>query len=85
MLRPYWRFIIWSLCVGILFILFQIPGPYFAKIMIDDVYPHKNFSLLTFVLLLGMMMSLGVGGMRFINGYFGQCVGIRIFRQPRDG
>ena len=46
--------------------------------MIDDVYPHKDFSLLTFVLLLGMMMSLGVGGMRFISGYFGQCVGIRM-------
>lgn len=58
--------------------LFQIPGPYFTKIMIDDVYPHKDFSLLTFVLLLGMMMSLGVGGMRFISGYFGQCVGIRM-------
>ena len=78
MLRPYWRFIFQSLCVGILFMLFQIPGPYFTKIMIDDVYPHKDFSLLTFVLLLGMMMSLAVGGMRFINGYFGQCVGIRM-------
>ncbi len=78
MLRPYWRYIIQSLCVGILFMLFQIPGPYFTKIMIDDVYPHKDFSLLTFVLLLGMLMSLGVGGMRFISGYFGQCVGIRM-------
>lgn len=78
MLRPYWRYIIQSLCVGILFMLFQIPGPYFTKIMIDDVYPHKDFSLLNFVLLLGMLMSLGVGGMRFISGYFGQCVGIRM-------
>ena len=58
--------------------LFQIPGPYFTKIMIDDVYPHKDFSLLTFVLLLGMLMSLSVGAMSLLSGYFGQCVGIRM-------
>ena len=58
--------------------LFQIPGPYFTKIMIDDVYPHKDFSLLTFVLLLGMLMSLAVGAMSLLSGYFGQCVGIRM-------
>lgn len=58
--------------------LFQIPGPYFTKIMIDDVYPHKDFSLLYFVLLLGMLMSLAVGAMSLLSGYFGQCVGIRM-------
>lgn len=78
MLRPYWRYLFQALAIGIFFLLLQIPGPYFTKILIDDVYPHKDYSLLTFVLLLGMLMSLGVGAMQYMAGYFSECVGIRI-------
>lgn len=78
MLRPYWRYLFQTMAFGILFMLLQIPGPYFTKILIDEVYPHKDFSLLTFVLLLTTFMSLGVGALQFVAGYFGQWVGISI-------
>ena len=78
LLRPYWRYIGQSLLVGIFTMLLQIPGPYFTKILIDDVYPHKDWDLLAFALLLGAAISTGLGGVGFLSGYFGQCVGLRI-------
>ncbi len=78
LLRPYWRYIGQSLAVGIFALFLQIPGPYFTKILIDDVYPHKDWNLLVFALLLGAAISTGLGGVNFLSGYFGQCVGLRI-------
>ena len=78
LLRPYWRYIAQSLLVGVFVLLLQIPGPYFTKILIDDVYPHKDWNLLAFALLLGAAVSTGLGGVSFLSSYFGQCVGIRI-------
>tara|TARA_Y100000588_G_scaffold45164_1_gene42712 strand:+ start:907 stop:1269 length:363 start_codon:yes stop_codon:yes gene_type:complete len=75
LLRPYWRFMGQSLLVGILVMFLQIPGPYFTKILIDDVYPHRDFTLLAFALILGALISMGLGGVNFLSGYFGQCVG----------
>ena len=61
MLRPYWRFIFQSLLVGIMVMFLQIPGPYITKVLIDDVYPHKDYTLLTFILILGAVLSTGLG------------------------
>ena len=71
MLRPYWRFIMQSLLVGIMVMLLQIPGPYITKVLIDDVYPHKDYTLLTFVLIFGAVMSVGLGLTGLLSGYFG--------------
>ena len=78
LLRPYWRYIAQSLLVGVFVLLLQIPGPYFTKVLIDDVYPHKDWNLLAFALLLGAAVSTGLGGVRFLSSYFGQCVGVRL-------
>ena len=78
LLRPYWLYIAQSLLVGVFVLLLQIPGPYFTKILIDDVYPHKDWSLLAFALLLGAVVSTGLGGVSFLSSYFGQCVGVRL-------
>lgn len=59
LLRPYRRYIAQSLLVGAFVLLLQIPGPYFTKILIDDVYPHKDWNLLAFALLLGAAVSTG--------------------------
>lgn len=78
LLRPYWRYIGQALLAAILTMLLQIPGPYFTKILIDDVYPNKDWDLLAFALLLGATVSIGLGGMGFLGNYFAQCVGIRM-------
>ena len=75
LLRPYWRSIAQSLLVAALVLVLQIPGPYFTKILIDDAYPNGDLSLMSFALILGAGISIGVGGISFMSGYFGQCVG----------
>ena len=50
LLRPYWKFILQTILVGLLIMLLQIPGPYITKVLIDDVYPHKDFTLMSFIL-----------------------------------
>ena len=78
LLRPYWKYISQALLVSILTMILQIPGPYFTKILIDDVYPNKDWNLLSFALLLGAAISMGLGGMGFLSNYFAQCVSLKI-------
>jgi ABC-type bacteriocin/lantibiotic exporter with double-glycine peptidase domain len=78
LLRPYWRYIAQSLMVALLLLLLQIPGPYFTKLLIDDAYPNRDLSLMSFALILGAGISIGVGGISFMSGCFGQCVGTSI-------
>ena len=78
MLRPYWRFIFQSLLVGIMVMFLQIPGPYITKVLIDDVYPHKDYTLLTFILILGAVLSTGLGFTNLLSSYFGRYVGVNM-------
>ena len=78
MLRPYWRFIFQSLLVGIMVMFLQIPGPYITKVLIDDVYPHKDYTLLTFILILGAVLSTGLGFTGLLSTYFGRYVGVNM-------
>ena len=78
MLRPYWRFIFQSLLVGIMVMFLQIPGPYITKVLIDDVYPHKDYTLLTFILILGAVLSTGLGFTGLLSTYFARYVGVNM-------
>ena len=78
MLRPYWRFIFQSLFVGIMVMFLQIPGPYITKVLIDDVYPHKDYTLLTFILILGAVLSTGLGFTNLLSTYFARYVGVNM-------
>ena len=78
MLRPYWRFIFQSLLVGIMVMFFKIPGPYITKVLIDDVYPHKDYTLLTFILVIGAVLSTGLGFTGLLSTYFSRYVGVNM-------
>ena len=78
MLRPYWRFIFQSLLVGIMVMFFKIPGPYITKVLIDDVYPHRDYTLLTFILIIGAVLSTGLGFTGLLSTYFGRYVGVNM-------
>ena len=78
MLRPYWRFIFQSLLVGIMVMFLQIPGPYITKVLIDDVYPHKDYTLLTFILIIGAVLSTGLGFTNLLSNYFSRYVGVNM-------
>ncbi len=76
MLRPYWQYMAYSLLVAIFVMLFSIPGPYLTKVLIDDVYPHKDFDLLVLILVITLAVSIGLGFTGFLRGHFRTCVGI---------
>ena len=76
LLRPYWRFIFQALLVGILIMFLQIPGPYITKLLIDDAFPHKDFTLMTFVLVLTAFFSIGLGLTNLLSEYFGSYLGM---------
>ena len=78
MLRPYWRFIFQSLLVGIMVMFLRIPGPYITKVLIDDVYPHKDYTLLTFILIIGAVLSTGLGFTGLLSTYFSRYVGVNM-------
>ncbi len=78
LLRPYWKFISQTILVGLLIMLLQIPGPYITKILIDDVYPHKDFTLMSFILILSAVLSLGLGFTNVLSSYFATYVGVNM-------
>ena len=78
LLRPYWRFISQTFLVGLLVIFLQIPGPYITKVLIDDVYPHKGFTLMSFILILSAVLSLGLGFTNVLSSYFATYVGVNM-------
>lgn len=76
MLRPYWKFMAQSLLVGVLITFLSLPGPYFTKVLVDQVHPHADFGLLYFLLALGGALSTFLGLTGGLHGYFAQQVGI---------
>ena len=78
LIKPYWKQILQSTIAGILIMLLSIPGPMLTKVLIDDVYPHQDTDLLTFVLIIGAAISIVLGTTNLLSGYYSQCVGIRM-------
>ena len=78
LLRPYWRYLGQSLVVGILIMMLQLPGPYMTKVLVDDIYPQGDQSLLWCILILGSVMTMGLGLTNLLSGYFGQFVGVHM-------
>jgi ABC-type bacteriocin/lantibiotic exporter with double-glycine peptidase domain len=76
LLRPYWKYIGQSLMVGVMISFLSLPGPYITKLLLDDVYPHQDFTLLHFVLLTGAIVAVFSGLVQALSGHFGRRVGI---------
>ena len=78
LLRPYWSHISRSFSISVLMLLLTLPGPLLTKMLIDDVYPHHDVSLLVTILLVGAVISLGSGFIGAITDHFGQCIGVKM-------
>ena len=76
LLRPYWAQLLQALLAAILIAVISLPGPYLTKVLIDDVYPHQDFSLLYCLLILGAAVSVVLGVTNTATGLFQQRVGI---------
>lgn len=62
----------------------QIPGPYITKVLIDDVFPNKDFTLMTFILVLGAVLSIGLGLNELLSSFFGRYVGVNMILDFRS-
>jgi ATP-binding cassette, subfamily B, bacterial len=76
LIRPYWKYVVQSFLVSVLMLGLSLPGPFITKVLIDDVYPHSDVSLMSIVLLVSASISLGAGLTGAVSGHFGQCVSI---------
>ena len=76
LIRPYWKYIMQSFLVSVLMLALSLPGPFITKILIDDVYPQGDTTLMTIVLLISASISLGAGLTGSVSSHFGQCVSV---------
>ena len=76
LIRPYWKYVAQSFGVSVLMMGLSLPGPIITKVLIDDVYPHKDQSLMTLVLIASAAISLAAGLTGSISSHFGQCVSV---------
>ena len=76
LLRPYWRYLAQSLLVAVMVTVLSLPGPYLTKLLVDDVYPHQDYGLLYFLLVLGAVTSTFLGLTSAASGLFGQQVSL---------
>ncbi len=56
----------------------SLPGPLVSKVIIDNVYPQRDVSLLSFILIVGATLSILLGIAEALNGYFQKCVDINM-------
>ena len=70
LLRPYWKYQVQSLSIGIMATLFTLPGPFITKLLIDNVYPNSDFSLLYFILIFGATFTVFMGLTQSLSGHF---------------
>jgi len=77
-LKPYKKFLYESILTGLMLSLLSIPGPWFTKILIDDVYTTGKHSLLYFVVLLILSFSVFQSLMAFLRDFFVANVSMRM-------
>lgn len=70
MLRPYWRPTMAGMLMGSLIGIIGMVSPYFSKLLIDDVYPAHNVSLMHVIVFGGLALSLATVVMGLIQGYY---------------
>ena len=78
LLRPYWRYIFQALFVSILFIFLSLPGPFITKLLLDKVYPNKDFILLYYILIIGAIMTIFGAFTGSLSSYFNQHISLHM-------
>ena len=56
----------------------NLPSPYITKLLIDDVYPHVDYTLLNFVLIIHAVFSITLGLTGSLSDYFERYININM-------
>ena len=69
MIRAYWRRLVVGILVGVFMTVFALVPPYMTKLLVDNVYVTKDVSLLVFILLVSLSVTVAsalIGALRLL-------------------
>jgi len=78
LIRPYSKLIIQSTLASLVMIIMQLPTPYFTRILIDNIFPNQDITLLGFIILIQVALALFNGIFGTLHSYFQLGVGLRM-------
>lgn len=78
LIKAYWGYIAQGILVSIVITIFGLLMPYLTKLLIDEVFPNENWSLLYLVLAATFILSVFNGVVHMMRDYFQLCVGINM-------
>jgi ABC-type bacteriocin/lantibiotic exporter with double-glycine peptidase domain len=70
LIRPYWGALFKGMALGLVLGLFGMVTPYFSKLLIDQVYPSRNTTLMEILVLGTLAFGIGSTVIGAIRGYF---------------
>lgn len=76
LIRGYWRYIFQGIIVSLFLILLQLPSPFFARVLIDSVFPNQDVSLLGFIVVSQFAIAVFSGVLGVVKDYFQMNVGL---------
>jgi ABC-type bacteriocin/lantibiotic exporter with double-glycine peptidase domain len=70
LVRPYWPALFKGMVLGLVLGVLGMAPPYLGKLLIDEVYPNRNVSLMQVLVLGGLALSVGTAMLFAIRFYF---------------
>ena len=74
LMRPHWRNLLKGALLGLLLTPLGLITPYIAKLLIDEVYPSRNFGLLNVLVGTTLVLTLSMAVSGAIRGYYSSVV-----------
>lgn len=78
LLRPYWGSLARSVLLGLVIGLVAMAPPYLSKLLIDEVYPSRDGTLMQVLIVSLLVLAVTVAAMDGIRGYFQTHVSARL-------
>jgi ABC-type bacteriocin/lantibiotic exporter with double-glycine peptidase domain len=78
LLRPYWGSLFRSVLLGLVVGLVGMGAPYLSKLLIDEVYPSRDGTLMQVLVVSLLVLAVTVAAMDGIRGYFQTHVSARL-------
>ncbi|HDS08932.1 MAG TPA: ATP-binding cassette domain-containing protein, partial [Firmicutes bacterium] len=79
LVKNYWKYVSESTIAGIVVTLFSLPLPWLTKILVDKVYPEENHSLMFFVILSMLLISVTGSIFSFLRNVFMFNMGLKMW------
>jgi ABC-type bacteriocin/lantibiotic exporter with double-glycine peptidase domain len=68
--KPFWKYGVYGGIFGLIFSIFNLPGPFLTKYVIDKILPSKNVTFLNIIVILMFFFILSKIISNFLNNLF---------------